>query len=146
MVSAGVTSEAIEAFQRLVGEVPEVPPVQEALGALLERVAEGEAVFTMEADEDQHNMVNVVHGGITTSLAELAASVAILTTLDDDEAFTFISQTTNYERPIVEGRVEAHAEMIRRGNRISFIEVVVDHDEREVARAEFTALVQPIER
>lgn len=144
-VSSGVDAEAAETLEDLVGEVPEVAPVQELLGARLEDVSEGEALVAMEAGDHLHNMVNVVHGGITTSLAELAASVAILTTLADDEAFTFVSQTTNYERPVIEGRLEARATVIRRGDRISFIEVVVTQEGGEAARAEFTALVQPIE-
>lgn len=141
---AGVSEEAAEAMQALLGEVPEIPPVQEMLGASLESVDKGQARFAMETGEDQHNMVGVVHGGVITSLAELAASAAILTTLEDDEVFTFISQTTNYERPVVQGRLEARAEMIRRGSRISFIEVVLSQEGKESARAEFTAFTQTV--
>lgn len=142
---AGVSDEAARRLESLFGEVPEPSPVQEMLGARLESVDKGRATFTMSADKDLHNMVNVVHGGVLTSLAELAASIAVLTTLDDEEAFTFISQTTNYERPVVDGEVEAEAEMIRRGSRISFIEVRLSQSGGESARAEFTALTQPIE-
>lgn len=144
-VSVGVTDEAAEAIERIVGEVPPVPPVQEQLGARLVAVDEGQATYAMDASRDMHNIVDVVHGGVLTSLAELAASVAVLTTVDDDEAFTFVSQTTNYERPVIEGRVEAHAEITRRGSRITFIAVRIVQDGREAARAEFTALVQGIE-
>jgi uncharacterized protein (TIGR00369 family) len=140
-----MADEAVEAFEGLLGEAPSVPPIQEKLGATLTEVDEGEATFAMEASRDQHNMVDVVHGGVLTSLAELAASVAVLTTLDDDEAFTFVSQTTHYERPVVEGRVEAHAEVARRGSRITFVAVRLEQDGGESARAEFTALVQGIE-
>lgn len=144
-VTAGVTDEAASKLERLAGEVPELPPIQEKLGARLEDVDEGRATFAMEASRDLHNIVNVVHGGVLTSLAELAASLALFTTLDADEAFTFVSQTTNYERPVIEGRVEAEAEITRRGSRISFIAVRLLQDGEESARAEFTALVQDIE-
>lgn len=144
-MSEGVTEEAAEAIEQIVGEVPAVPPVQEQLGARLVSVDEGEATYAMDASRDLHNIVHVVHGGILTSLAELAASVALLTTLDEDEAFTFVSQTTNYQRPVVEGRVEARAEITRRGSRITFVAVRLVHDGEEAARAEFTALVQGIE-
>lgn len=144
-VSVGVSEEAAGTLEELLGEVPEIPPIQEGLGARLESVEEGRARFAMEAGREQHNVVNVVHGGVLTSLAELAASAAIMTTLEDDEAFTFVSQTTNYERPVIEGRLEAEAEIIRRGSRISFIEVQLRQDGTEVARAEYTALVQGIE-
>lgn len=142
--SALVSEEAAEVIESMLGSVPDIPPVQEALGARLESVDKGQAVFAMDASQEHHNMIDVVHGGIITSLAELAASVAILTAIDDDQAFTFVSQTTNYEEPVIDGRVEAHAEVIRRGSRISFIEVIVDQEGGESARAEFTALVQQI--
>lgn len=142
----GVTKEAEAALQEMLGAVPEIPPVHEKLDARLTRVAEGEATFDMEADARFHNLVNVVHGGVLTSLAELAASTAIVTTLDEDEAFTFVSQTTNYERPVIDDTVEAHASIVRRGSRISFIQVrLTNDDEEEVARAEFTALSQAID-
>lgn len=141
-----VTKEAESALQDLLGTVPEVPPVHETLDARLTRVEEGEATFEMRADHRFHNLVNVVHGGVLTSLAELAASTAILTTLDEDEAFTFVSQTTNYERPVVDDTVQAHASIVRRGSRISFIQVrLTNGDDQEVARAEFTALSQQID-
>lgn len=144
-VPEGLADEAVDAFQELVGKIPPVPPIQEELGAKLVHVDEGVAAFSMEASRDQHNIVDVVHGGVLTSLAELAASVALLTTLDEDEAFTFVSQTTHYERPVVEGRVGAHAEITRRGSRITFIAVQLTQDGEESARAEFTALVQGID-
>lgn len=142
---SAVSEQAAEDLEELLGELPDTPPVQEMLGARLESVDEGQARFSMEATRDLHNIVNVVHGGILTSLAELAASAAVLTTLGEDEAFTFVSQTTNYERPVIEGAIEAQAEIVRRGSRISFIEVRLLQDGKESARAEYTALVQGIE-
>lgn len=141
----GVSKQAEGYLREMLGDVPEVPPVQKLLGADLTEVQDGEATFEMDAGERFHNLVNVVHGGVLTSLAELAASAAILSTLDEDEAFTFISQTTNYERPVLDDRIQATATVLRRGRRISFIEVVVSNgDDEEVSRAEFTALTQPI--
>lgn len=142
----GITEDAEAYMEELLGEVPGVPPVQELLGARLTDVDEGEATYMMDAGELFHNAVRVVHGGILTSLAELAASTALVTALDEDEAFTIVSQTTNYEEPVVDGTVEARAQVLRRGRRISFIEVLLHHDDHEAARAEFTALSQPIER
>lgn len=143
---AWVSDEAAGTLEQLFGQIPEIPPVQKLLDATLESVDKGSATFSMEAGTDYHNVVRVTHGGILTSLAELAASTAIVTTLSDDEAFTFVSQTTNYERPVTGGRVEATARMVRRGRRISFIEVQLHQDDKEVSRAEFTALTTPIER
>lgn len=141
-----VSQEAQAALEEILGEVPAIPPVQELLDARLETVGDGEATFSMQADKQHHNVINVVHGGLLTSLAELAASVAILTKLDDDEAFTFIDQTTNYERPVVSGRLEATADVVRRGARISLIEVLLQNDAgKEVSRARFTAFIQAIE-
>lgn len=142
-----VSQEAEVKLKELLGEVPAVPPVQELLDARLETVGEGHATFSMKADKQHHNVINVVHGGLLTSLAELAASVAILTQLEDKEAFTFIDQTTNYERPVVSGRLKATAEVIRRGSRISLIEVILENEAgKEVSRARFTAFIQSIER
>lgn len=141
----GVTKSAEKRLRDLIGTVPEIPPVQELLGATLVDVDEGEATFEMDADDRFENVINVTHGGIVTSLAELAASTAIVTTLDDAEAFTFVSQTTNYERPVRDDKIQARAEIVRRGSRISFITVhVEDEDGEESARAEFTALIQQI--
>jgi uncharacterized protein (TIGR00369 family) len=143
----GVSKQAETFLEDLLGEVPEPPPVQEQLGAHLETVDEGSATFEMEAGEAFHNLVDVVHGGVLTSLAELSASTAILTTLDDDEAFTFVSQSTNHVRPVVDALVQAEAEVVRRGDRISFIEVTLTNSaDREVARSEYTALVQTVDR
>lgn len=142
-----ISKEAEAALHELIGGVPAIPPIQELLDARVEHVEAGDAVVSMEAGEQHHNVINVVHGGILTSLAELAASVAIMTELEEDEAFTFIDQTTNYERPVVEGQVRAQARVVRKGRRIGLLEVLLaDAGDREVARARFTALVQQIER
>lgn len=142
----GIAKEAEADLRKLLGTIPDPPPVQRMLGATLVDVGEGRATFEMHAGEDMHNLVRVVHGGVITSLCELAASTALMTALDDDEAFTIVSQSTNYERPVVDDDVRATASILRRGSRISFLEVVArDSDETEVARAEYTALSQAIQ-
>lgn len=141
-----VSPEAAKYLEGLFGRVPKVPPVQEFLDAKLEEADEGRAVFSMKAHPGLHNVIQVVHGGVLTSLAELAASVALVTSIGENEAITFIAQTTNYERPVREGIVRAEARVVRKGSRISLVEVVLTGpDEREVARASLTALSQVAE-
>lgn len=60
----------------------------------------------------------VLHGGFTASLIDSATAFAIIGHLAEGESTTTVDLTIHYLRPIVAGKVQAKANVIRAGRRI----------------------------
>ena len=68
--------------------------------------------------EDLLNPMGVVHGGVTTSVADAAMGVALTRHFGREKSVTTIELKINFLRPIVEGKIVARARIVRAGRRI----------------------------
>jgi uncharacterized protein (TIGR00369 family) len=77
------------------GELPQ-PPVMATMGARLESVAEGKAVFTMTPSEFHYNPIGSVHGGVYSTLLDSAAACAVHTLLPAGVGYTSLDLSVRY--------------------------------------------------
>jgi uncharacterized protein (TIGR00369 family) len=95
----------------------QVPFVQH-LGFELAAVERGEATVGASARAEYLQNRGILHGGFTASLIDTATAFAIIGHLADEENTTTVDLTIHYLKPIVVGRVEAKARVVRAGRRI----------------------------
>lgn len=119
----------------LAGEL-ELAPITALLGVRPVSLGEGEARIEMTVGERVHNAMGTVHGGILCDLADVAMGAALATLTAEGESFSTLQLQMSYFLPIVEGRLGAHARVIRRGRGTAHLECDLEDGEgRLVGRA-----------
>lgn len=115
------------------------------VGMRLERLADGEADFSLDVRPEHLNLMGGLHGGVISSLADTATGVAMHSALDDGWTHvttslhvTFLASGREDDRVLARGRV------LRRGRRFGYAEAdVARADGSLLARASATFLIQP---
>ena len=119
----------------LAGDL-ELAPITKFLGVRPVSLGEGEARIEMTTGDRFHNAMGTVHGGILCDLADVAMGAALATLTAEGESFTTLELQMSYFLPIKEGRLSAHARVIRRGRATAHLECDLEDGEgRLVARA-----------
>ena len=112
----------------------------------IDRVSDGEVVFTCEPDESAYNPIGVVHGGLVCTLLDSVTACAVHSTLDKGIGYTSLDLSVSYLRPVTagSGTLTARGWVTRRGRRAAFSEgEVTTPDGKVVATAKSTCLVFP---
>jgi uncharacterized protein (TIGR00369 family) len=119
----------------LAGEL-ELAPITQLLGVRPVALGEGEARIEMTAGAVHHNAMGTVHGGILCDLADVAMGAALATATAEGESFTTLQLQMSYFLPVVDGRLGAHARVVRRGKGTAHLECDLENgDGKLVARA-----------
>jgi uncharacterized protein (TIGR00369 family) len=130
----------------MTGELP-APPVAQLLGFGIDRVDEGNVVFTMDPLEAHQNPLGTVHGGIITTLLDSAMGCAVHTTLPAGGMYTTLELKVNFLRPSFGGGATLLAEgtVLHRGSTTVLAEATItDADRgRRIAHATSTCLILP---
>jgi uncharacterized protein (TIGR00369 family) len=112
----------LETFRKIVsGELPP-PPVGDLIGMRFTAVEEGRATFELDAGPQHASPLGTVHGGILCDLVDAAMGCAHASRLGDDESFTTLELKINFMKPVWEGRLTAHAAVIKAGRTIGLAE------------------------
>jgi uncharacterized protein (TIGR00369 family) len=126
------------------GELPP-PPVAVLLGFAIDRVDEGNVVFSMDPVHDHVNPLGTVHGGIITTLLDSAMGCAVHTTLPAGGMYTTLELKVNFLRPSFEGgeRLLSEGTVLHRGTTAVLAEATIVGAEtgKKVAHATSTCLV-----
>ena len=91
----------------------------------------------IELGEHHHTPWGVVHGGVYTAAVESAASVGASVAVEEKGQFAVgVSNSTDFLRPMKEGRVNVVAEPIMQGQIQQLWQVIITRSEdgKEVAR------------
>lgn len=119
----------------LAGEL-ELAPITTFLGVRPISLGQGEAKIELTAGKHLHNAMGTLHGGIFCDLADVAIGAALATVTAEGESFSTLQLHMSYFLPVVEGRLTAHARLIRRGRGTAHLECdLEDREGRLVARA-----------
>ena len=98
--SAGASIPGREHLQAIIdGKLP-VPPFAALVGARLDSVAEGEAVFRCTPDESTYNPAGVVHGGLLCMLLDSACGCAVQSLLPAGVAISSIEIKVSFLSPL----------------------------------------------
>lgn len=109
------------------------------LGLTLERAEVGDVEVSLEIAPHHRNLMGTLHGGLIATLADTATGVAMGSSLEPGTTWTTTSLNVTFLAPGREGRVRAHAKVVKRGRRFGYAEAdVLDDEERLLARATAT--------
>ncbi len=116
------------------------PPAVAALGMAFDALERGRTVFSIVADEMHENPMGTMHGGILATLVDTAMGYALVSTLPAGCAFTTLTLSTQFVRPVTTstGRVYAEGRVVHGGHRVATTDAHV-YDDAGVAYAHATA-------
>jgi uncharacterized protein (TIGR00369 family) len=136
MASGGGMSGLSQVVESWLAGERELAPITGLLGVRPVSLGDGEARLELTTGERLHNAMGTVHGGIFCDLADVAMGAALATVTADGESFTTLQLQMSYLLPVVEGRLGAHARVVRRGRGTAHLECDLEDGEgRLVARA-----------
>jgi uncharacterized protein (TIGR00369 family) len=124
-------------LERVEGALARVPFAR-LLGISLGEFRRGEATLHMDARPELMQNNGIMHGGAIASLLDTATAFAILTLLNPDQTTATVELTIHYLRPILHGKVTAHARVLRSGRRLATITVDVTNGAGELAATAIT--------
>ena len=81
------------------------------------------------------NTAGVLHGGVTATMADAAAGMAITRLTGGKKRITTIEMKLNYFRPVAEGKLRARAYVIRLGSQIAVARVDLHDHQNNLAGA-----------
>lgn len=124
---AAATLPGIEFLQAMIdGAIPQ-PPIMSTLGARLESVGEGQAVFTMTPSESHYNPIGSVHGGVYSTLLDSAAACAVHTLLPAGVGYTSLDLSVRFigRISVDTGPVRCTGTVTHMGRRTALAEAVL---------------------
>jgi uncharacterized protein (TIGR00369 family) len=95
------------------------------LGINFEDATRSAATLSLEANAKLERFGGIMHGGALASLADTASAFAVLSTLADGEQTVTVDLTLHYLRPVTEGKLTAHARVLRGGRRVATVSVEI---------------------
>jgi 1,4-dihydroxy-2-naphthoyl-CoA hydrolase len=98
------------------------------LGIDFEAATRGSATLSMRARPELERFGGIMHGGALASLADTASAFAVLTTLEPGEKTVTVDLTLHYLRPVTEGKLTAHARVLRAGRRLATVSVEISNE------------------
>ena len=145
MVDAAGRLTGVELMRAIKdGDLP-APPVAQLLGFAIDRVDEGNVVFSMDPLEAHQNPLGSVHGGIITTLLDSAMGCAVHTTLPAGGMYTTLELKVNFLRPSFAGgeRLLAEGTVLNRGATAVLVEATITGADsgKKVAHATSTCLI-----
>ena len=97
------------------------------------------AGIVFPVDEAAQNQVGVLHGGVVTTLLDVASYLALLPDLGEGEHAVTHDLSAQLLRPVRAGsRVEVRGTVLRRGRAVAFLRAEAVADGRIVAAAQVT--------
>jgi acyl-CoA thioesterase len=121
-------------------------PFARLLDLRLEAATPGQAVMSLQIRDELRQNLGVVHGGVTASLIDSAAAMAIVPLLADGERATTVDLTINYLRPLRSGKVTATARVLRAGKRIIAVAADVEDEAGDLAATGLTTYLRFVEK
>jgi uncharacterized protein (TIGR00369 family) len=121
-------------------------PFARLLDLRLEAATPGQTVMSLQIRDELRQNLGVVHGGVTASLIDSAAALAIVPLLADGERATTVDLTINYLRPLRSGKVTATARVLRAGKRIIAVAADVEDEAGDLAATGLTTYLRFVEK
>jgi uncharacterized protein (TIGR00369 family) len=129
-----LTSEQMRRVEAAFASVPFI----HFLGLELGAVERGAVTLHLDVRDELRQVRGLLHGGVTASLIDTAAAFAIITTLAEAESTATVDLTIHYMRPLLSGRLTAHARVLRAGRRLLTVTVDVRDEAGNLAATALT--------
>lgn len=122
------------------GESPS-SPCGDFLGIEIVRADAGVSLCRLLLKDHHMNTGGRVHGGVLTSLADTAAGVAVRSIRPEGKLSATTDLSISFIRPPLGEVLEARANVIHAGKRLYRTEIVIDCDEKLVAKTNATFMI-----
>lgn len=100
-----------------------------------------------QVDPDMFHDFGAVFGGYLAAIADSFTSLAMLSTLADDEQFTTSDLRYSFFRPVSGKTLHIDARVLHRGRRMAHVEAVFTDDDGKVAgKATATEVIMPVQK
>jgi len=137
--SLELSAEELARLRETFARVPYVG----LLGFEFVRAERGAATFALDVREELTRMGGILHGGAVVSLLDTAAAFAVHTVIEPDARTVTVDLTVHFLRPASDGRIEAHARVLRRGRRVCILSVEArDANAEMIATSTMTYFIQ----
>ncbi len=131
----------LELGRQMVRGEREPFPLARLLGLVMTSIEPGRAVFEMQVEEQHHNPVGTLHGGVYCDLADAAMGWAFAATLAEDESFTTVEMKINFLRAVQKEALTAEAKVVKAGSTLGYVECEIkDGQGQLVAKAASTCM------
>ena len=111
-------------------------PFLEHIGPIQVRDGEDGPVFGLRAEERHTNHRGTIQGGLLSTFADFALGRAIEAGAEDGKDRATVSLTVDFQRPAKPGDwIESRTRVERVGGTLSFADVSLTVDDREIVRA-----------
>lgn len=123
---------------REAGILPEGSEFLRAAGLRVEEAGGMKVRGYIELGEEHHTPWGVVHGGVYAAAVESAASIGASAAVEEKGQFAVgVNNSTDFLRPMQDGRVDVVAEPIMQGKSQQLWQVIITRaDGKEVARGQ----------
>lgn len=114
------------------------------IGANLTHIEPGRVEAELVLGQQHQQQKGFVHGGLTATMADLAAGFAAVTLVPDDTGVVTVELKTSYLHPGIGQKLRAVGWVLKAGRRLHFCEAEVWCDDLLIAKATATmAVVEP---
>lgn len=126
----------LEIGQQMVQGEWEPFPLARLLGLVMKNIGPGRAVFVLQAEEQHHNPVGTLHGGVFCDLADAAMGWAFGATTSKNEKMKI-----NFLRSVRTGTLTAEAKTVKAGSTLGYVECEIKDEQGQlVAKAASTCM------
>lgn len=101
------------------------------IGAELEHVENGKVIITCKRKDTLTQQQGLLHGGVVTSLADVACGYAALTTMPIDSEVLTVEFKINLIRPAISNKVAAIGRVVKTGKTLVIAEAIVTDENGE---------------
>lgn len=109
------------------------------IGAELEHVEDGKVIITCKYKDTLTQQQDLLHGGVVTSLADVACGYAALTTMPEDSEVLTVEFKINLLRPAITNKIIATGQVIKTGKTLVIAEAIVTEESGENTIAKMLA-------
>ena len=131
---------------RDLADVPpeRIPAFNKMLGMDRIRAGRGVAEVALDLRQELTNRRGVAHGGVITSLLDVALGSAVVSGIRPEEWCGTVQLNVQFREPGQGAKLTAHGRMVKRGRHLAFAEgEIIDPQGRIVATAQGTWYVWP---
>ena len=144
LYAAAAHLSGLEVLRRMArGEIPR-PPAAELLNFRGTVVEDGFVEFVMEIGEYHYSPLNIVHGGVTTSLLDTVLGCAVMTKLPPGVSYATTDLHVQFVRPVTvaSSPLRAEGRIVHFGSRVATSDGKVwDAQGKLVAHGSCTCLI-----
>lgn len=95
----------------------------------------GISICSLEVKPNLLNPHNVLHGGVTYSMADTGMGAALYSMLEEGQSCATVEVKINYFRPVFSGTLTCETKMTNKGKKLAYLESEIMRKDKLIAKA-----------